>query len=70
MNTTDFKNEQGYCPKCHSYNLKYGAMEVEDDMMCYYPYTCEECGLQGEEWYRMDFQGHNVYDEEGNIIEL
>ena len=70
MNMKDYTNEQGFCPKCHSYNLDYQAMQVEDDMMCYYPYKCEDCGMQGEEWYRLEFQGHNVYDEEGNIIEL
>lgn len=25
---------------------------------------------EGEEWYRLDFQGHNIYDEDGEMIEL
>ena len=26
--------------------------------------------LEGEEWYSMEFIGHNVYDESGELIEL
>ena len=26
--------------------------------------------LEGEEWYSMEFTGHNVYDENGELIEL
>ena len=26
--------------------------------------------LEGEEWYSMEFIGHNVYDKEGNLIEV
>ena len=66
----EYKNEQGFCPKCHSYNLDYGSLEIEDDGMCYYPYKCEDCGQEGEEWYRLDFQGHNIYTEDGDVIEL
>lgn len=40
------------------------------DEMCYYPYKCEECGQEGEERYRLDFQGHNVITDDGEIIEL
>ena len=70
MSKEDYKNEQGFCPKCGSYNLDYHAMEFEDDGMCYYPYKCKDCGQEGEEWYKLDFQGHNVYDENGELIEL
>lgn len=61
-------NEQGTCPKCNG-SLDYESARFEDTMV-YFPWTCEDCGVQGEEWYSLDFQGHNVYDEEGNIIEL
>ena len=56
-------NEEGRCPKCKGMNLDYGTIEIESGM-CYYPYTCEDCGQQGEEWYRMEFAGHNVLDGE------
>ena len=69
MKKEDYKNEQGACPKCGGFNLDYQAVRVENEM-CYYPYKCEDCGQEGEEWYSMDFAGHNVYDEHGECIEL
>lgn len=69
MDTKDFINRQGYCPRCEHLNLDYGSPRFEDTMV-YFPWKCKDCGLEGEEWYSMNFQGHNVYDEEGNIIEL
>ena len=66
----EYTNEQGYCPKCHNYNLDYQALRIEDDGMCYYPWKCEDCGTQGEEWYKLEFQGHNIYTEDGELIEL
>ena len=69
MNKEDYKNEQGVCPKCGGMNLDYQPMKYEDSM-CYYPYKCEDCGQVGEEWYRLEFAGHNVITEDGDIIEL
>ena len=42
-------------------NLEYGTLELEG-YMAYYPYTCKDCGQQGEEWYYMRFDGHNIYN--------
>lgn len=56
-------NEEGRCPKCKGMNLVYGTLEIESGM-CYYPYTCKDCGQLGEEWYSMEFAGHNVLDGE------
>lgn len=56
-----YKNEQGTCPKCGGDNLDYGTLELEG-YMAYYPYTCKDCGQQGEEWYYMRFDGHNIYN--------
>ena len=58
-----YDNEQGTCPKCGGENLKYDAMRIRDDM-AYYPYICEDCGQQGEEWYSFKFAGHNIYNGE------
>ena len=69
MNKEDYKNEQGVCPKCGGGNLNYQPMKYEDSM-CYYPYKCEDCGQEGEEWYRLEFVGHNVITEDGDVIEL
>lgn len=66
----EYFNLPGVCPKCHEIALDYEPMRREDDGMCWYPYKCEKCGLRGEEWYKLEFSGHNIYDENDNIIEL
>lgn len=63
-------NINGVCPMCNSTNLDYGALEFETDMLSYYPWRCNDCHTQGEEWYVMSFSGHNLIDEEGNSIEI
>jgi hypothetical protein len=42
----------------------------EDTSVIYSPTKCEDCGQAGEEWYRLEFVGHNVITEDGEIIEL
>lgn len=37
--------------------------------MCYFPWKCLTCKHEGEEWYSLEFVGHNVIDENGNNIE-
>lgn len=59
-------NEMGHCPYCYSNYLDYGSVEFENDM-CYFPWQCNSCGRTGEEWYSMEFTGHNVNTEDGNI---
>lgn len=59
-------NEMGHCPYCYSNYLDYGSVEFEDNM-CYFPWQCYGCGRTGEEWYSMEFAGHNVNTEDGNI---
>lgn len=63
-----YHNEQGKCPKCGGLNLDYGTLEVESGM-CYYRWTCEDCRQEGEEWYSMEFAGHNIC-ENGEWVEL
>lgn len=69
MKKEDYYNQQGRCPKCGECTLDYQSAEYLDDI-CYYKYICEKCGQEGEEWYRLDFQGHNIYTEDGDMIEL
>lgn len=52
-------NEVGTCPHCGSDDLVYESMVYEGDSL-YYPFKCQECDLEGEEWYSLEFQGHNV----------
>lgn len=69
MKKEDYTNEQGLCPKRKSGNLDYFSQDTDSDMI-WYCYKCKDCGQEGEEWYRLDFQGHNIYDENGEMIEL
>lgn len=62
-------NIQGKCPHCGKLIETYGSIEFEGDMV-YFPWHCEYCNIDGEEWYELKFQGHNIYDDEGNQIEL
>lgn len=62
-------NKQGQCPICNGYNLNYEQMELEGDIICY-PWKCEDCSAKGEEWYSLNFIGHNVLDEDGMSIEI
>lgn len=59
------ETKQGKCPKCNKDDLDYGSLEIEDDSI-YYPYTCNDCGLKGREWYNLYFIGH--WDEKGNEL--
>lgn len=33
-------------------------------------YTCEECHQVGEEFYTMNFEGHTIYNENDERIEI
>lgn len=63
-------NNIGKCPFCNNEGtLDYGAVQFEGEM-CYFPWQCLECKHEGEEWYSMEFIGHNVIDENGDNIEI
>lgn len=65
-NVVNYELAKGVCPCCGEQSLDYKAIEFEGDMG-YFPYTCTNCKIEGEEWYYMDFNGHNVYDENGEM---
>lgn len=54
------QNRQGHCPFCDNTGLDYDSAQIDGDIL-YYPWTCKQCGLQGEEYYRLTFDGHNVF---------
>jgi hypothetical protein len=53
--------EQGNCPKCNGTDLDYTILEINDNML-HYPWTCNDCGTKGKEWYSLEFIGHNIYE--------
>lgn len=63
-------NNAGNCPICNQDSaLDYAEIQFDGDM-CWFPWRCGECGAEGEEWYKLTFIGHNVYNEEGDCIEI
>lgn len=46
---------QGQCPKCDSENLTYGVAEIDGEGL-FYPFTCDDCKTEGEEWYGLQFE--------------
>lgn len=64
-------NNIGVCPFCNEVgNLDYECFEMADNEMGYYKWFCPNCKHEGEEWYILEFIGHNVIDEEGNNVEI
>lgn len=57
--------EPGKCPKCGSENLNYGSVEIESESLMY-PYDCEDCKFEGQEWYNIEFSTH--FDTHENEI--
>ena len=49
--------QAGQCPKCGGNNLEYGVSEPLDGSI-YYPYTCQDCNFDGDEFYNLEFVGH------------
>jgi len=56
---------QAVCPKCGSENLNYGDSEPIDEEYVY-EFTCDNCGFEGKEWYKMTFLCYT--DNDGNEI--
>ena len=52
-------HEQGVCPICGSRNIEYGSFELGimgDEL--YYPATCQDCETNFQEYYKLEFIGH------------
>lgn len=44
---------QGRCPVCGSYDLEYNDIEHINHNNIYYPFTCNNCGTIGKEWFTL-----------------
>jgi len=51
MNKT---TKRGSCANCGSDNINYHTSKLEGECI-FYPYDCEDCGLNGEEWYSLEY---------------
>ena len=60
--------EIGKCPRCGSERLDYDAFELGSiGGTAYYPFTCNDCGFTGREWYDLNFSGYT--DEDGEEMD-
>lgn len=58
------------CPNCKGSNLDYGSIQLECEA-CYFPRTCEDCGISWEERYGMEYECQaNLYDKDWNEVVL
>lgn len=49
------------CPKCGSSNVEYDTYEMEDDYI-FQKITCNECGCEFTDCYRMVYDGYNLFE--------
>ena len=49
----------GCCPACQSTELDYGSLEVQDACVVY-PFTCKNCGVTGNEYADLSFNGYSI----------
>lgn len=53
----EVKYEQpGQCPRCGGTDISYGPIEPEGDQI-FYPFECENCGLEAKEYYNITLEG-------------
>ncbi len=65
----EFKsNKAGVCPVCN------GKIELSERSQAegleFSLWTCADCGKEGCEWYKQEFDGQSVMDEDGDFIEV
>lgn len=50
--------EQGVCPKCKG-TLSYGDSDLNGESIGY-DWVCDDCGVEGVEWYSLVFSEHII----------
>ena len=55
-------NKCGVCPVCGKYILNWGNSDISDNYIGY-EYVCDNCGAEGTEYYKLVFDGHEVYNK-------
>lgn len=60
----EIRREAGVCPKCGEQNLSYETiLQVSEEGVCY-PYICNDCEFEGNEWYSIEFSEHRTKEGE------
>jgi len=60
-------NKEGQCPNCKSLNVDYTYTDSDEDSMVR-SFTCNDCGCQAHEQFRMKYV-ETIIDEEWSEIE-
>ncbi len=58
--TKTVASTQGKCPNCKSEDIDYGVMIPQDEFV-FYPFTCNECGVEGKEYYNLEYTETDYY---------
>jgi hypothetical protein len=68
VNDTFNGNEikQNSCPNCGSNDLAYNGSDFDGEFVTY-PYVCNQCDIEGAEYFSLKFEGHNIEIEEEEI---
>jgi len=63
ITTSELK--KGSCPKCGGGCLSYGSLDLSvDGDMVFYPFTCDDCGANGKEFYALEWIDSVCWDGE------
>ena len=55
-----YEHEVGVCPACNTFGIIYEDEGSRDGSALIYKYTCEECGMTGDEIYQVAFSHHRL----------
>ena len=70
LNVNDTYNgneiKQNNCPSCGGDDLNYDSSDFDGELVMYH-YTCNQCGIEGSEYFSLKFEGHNIEIEEEAI---
>lgn len=64
-----FRTEDGKCPVCQGTNLDYGSLIPIGGELVYWPFTCEDCGVSGEELWKLTDGNTEVPKSEVDLSE-
>lgn len=59
------KTEEGICPVCGDVDIDYLGTDF-DSPFIFYNCVCRQCEAQFVEVYKMEYDGFNMDDEDGN----
>lgn len=62
MTRTRNSEVEGVCANCHSDDISYGILDMQDEQV-FHSYLCLNCGKDGKEFYNIEFVENISYIE-------